>query len=154
MRKGRKGATVLIIMLMAAATADPLPSADCSIRQEVTATAKEYLGTGYRYGGTGSRGFDCSGFVRHVFLTHGFNLPRISRDQYLQSRKISPGRIRAGDLVFFKISGNRISHVGISLGKDRFIHAPRTGKKVRIASMKISYWKKRFAGAGTFIHCR
>ncbi len=152
--KGRKSPAAAAVLLLVLAVTPPLHSDSCPIRQEVTATAKKFLGTAYRYGGTGSRGFDCSGFVRHVFLQHGFHLPRISRDQYLQSRKISLSRVKPGDLLFFKISKNRISHVAISLGKDRFIHSPRTGKRVRVASLKTSYWKKRFAAAGTYINCR
>lgn len=147
---------ILITALLALAFSTgslPAESKECWIRKEVTTTAKKFLGTLYRYVGTGKRGFDCSGFVRHVFLQHGFNLPRISRDQYIRSRKIPLNKIRPGDLLFFNITGRRISHVAISLGEGSFIHSPRTGKRVRIANIKTSYWKKRFAGAGTFINC-
>jgi len=152
--KGSKGTLTGAVILFIFSLTLPLHSGRCPIRQEITATAKKFLGISYRYGGTGNRGFDCSGFVQNVFLKHGFNLPRMSRDQYRKSRKISLARVSPGDLLFFKISRNRISHVAISLGNDTFIHSPRTGKRVRVASLKTSYWKKRFAGAGTFINCR
>lgn len=137
----------LLLLLPAGAEAER-----CSIRGDIIATAKKFLGTAYRYGGTGRRGFDCSGFVQHVFMQHGFKLPRITRDQYKMSRRVPLKSARPGDLLFFAINGKRISHVGIYLGRGRFIHSPRTGKRVRVASMKISYWKKRFAGAGTYIN--
>ncbi len=114
-------------------------------RQELIRIAKEYLDTPYRYGGTGRQGFDCSGFVQFVYGRVGVNLPRSTRAQFRFTRPVQePGR---GDLIFFKINGQQISHVGLYVGERRFIHSPSTGKKIRISSLENRYWKERFAGA-------
>lgn len=104
----------------------------------------------YRRGGRSpSSGFDCSGFVRYVFLhSIGLDLPATSASQFVSGFKVARGEMRSGDLVFFKTTKkNRISHVGIYLDDGRFIHAPSSGKVVRIDSLSTGYWSKRFAGA-------
>jgi cell wall-associated NlpC family hydrolase len=120
-------------------------------RMLIVLTALDNLGVKYRYGGTSSGGFDCSGFARFVYARAGITLPRQTEAQFQAGTKIDIGRADMGDLVFFKIYSKRISHVGIYLGKNRFIHAPSKGKKVSITDMTIPYWKKRYAGAATFI---
>jgi len=122
-----------------------------SLRNGIIETAKSYLGTKYHYGGLGKKGFDCSGFVHHVYLEHGIAIPRMSHNQFKKGRKIEIGKARPADLVFFSIRGNRISHVGIYLGENEFIHSPSRGKEVQVTSLENSYWKKRFRGAATYI---
>jgi len=119
-------------------------------REEIIRTAREYLGTAYRYGDTGSRGFDCSGFTMHVFGRHGITLARTATGQFSRGTVVSMKKARPGDLVFFNIRKNRISHVGIYLGDDTFIHAPSSGKKVMVSSLKALYWKDRFAGVVSY----
>lgn len=118
--------------------------------QTVIKTAKKMLGVKYRYGGTSpGRGFDCSGLVQYSHKAAGIHIPRTTGLQYKAAKRISRRYIKAGDLVFFKTSVSRsISHVGIYLGNNKFIHAPSSGKRVKISSMKERYWKKRFSGAG------
>ena len=118
--------------------------------QSVIKTAKKMLGVKYRYGGTSpSRGFDCSGLVQYSHKAAGINLPRTTSQQFRASKRISRKYLKAGDLVFFKTTPSRhVSHVGIYLGNSRFIHAPSSGKRVKISSMKEKYWRKRFSGAG------
>lgn len=118
--------------------------------QTVVKTARKMLGVKYRYGGTSpSRGFDCSGLVQYSHRAAGINLPRTTKLQYRAAKPISRKYLKAGDLVFFKTSVSRaISHVGIYLGNNKFIHAPSSGKRVKINSMKEKYWRKRFSGAG------
>ncbi len=116
-------------------------------RNIVLTYAREYFNTPYLYGGTSGSGFDCSGFTSHIYRKIGVTLPRRSLDQY----NLLPGveKPDPGDLVFFKIDGEKISHVGIYTGEGKFIHAPSSGKKIRYSSLKNSYWKKRYAGART-----
>lgn len=121
--------------------------------QVVIKTAKKMLGVRYRYGGTSpSRGFDCSGLVQYSHKVAGINLPRTTGQQFKAAKRISRKYLKAGDLVFFKTSASRsVSHVGIYLGKNKFIHAPSSGKRVKISSMKEKYWRKRFTGAGRIL---
>lgn len=108
--------------------------------------AKRYVGVPYRYGGKSPRtGFDCSGYTRYVYARAGYRIPAGARNQF---RRLHPVRQpRRGDLVFFRTAGSRISHVGIYAGNHRFLHAPRTGKRVGYADMRKKYWRKRYAGA-------
>ncbi len=110
--------------------------------------ASSMIGTPYRYGGTSPRGFDCSGLVYYAYNKVGIDSPRSTAELYRQSKRIRISHLQPGDLIFFKISGNRISHVGIYAGDSRFIHAPSSGKSVTYASLKNSYWRARIAGAG------
>lgn len=106
-------------------------------------------GVPYRYGKeTPEDGFDCSGFVRHVYGRQGIRLPRTVKEMAAVLPPISKDSLRSGDLVFFNTdSSNYFSHVGILVERDKFIHAAssRTGK-VLVSSMKNSYWRKRFVG--------
>ncbi len=103
----------------------------------------------YRRGGNAPEtGFDCSGFVRYVYKhVLGKDLPANSASQYLVGSQVSRGEMKTGDLVFFRIKGKRISHVGIYLGEGRFIHAPSTGKRISVSELNETYWAKRFVGA-------
>lgn len=93
-------------------------------------------------------GFDCSGFVRYVFhQSLGLELPSNSTTQFATGRNVDRDALRMGDLVFFRIHGKRVSHVGIYLDNGLFIHSPSRGKRVRIDHLDASYWAKRFAGA-------
>jgi cell wall-associated NlpC family hydrolase len=93
-------------------------------------------------------GFDCSGFVRYVFQEAlGTSLPANSVSQFETGEQVDKTGLKMGDLVFFKIHGKRVSHVGIYLDNGLFIHSPSRGKRVRIDHLDTSYWAKRFAGA-------
>lgn len=116
-------------------------------RELILSIAREYLETPYSYGGTNSSGFDCSGFTRHIYKKAGIEIPRRSEDQYLALHPVS--KPQPGDLVFFRIEGKHISHVGIYAGDGEFIHSPSTGKEVRFSKMNNRYWKEKFAGART-----
>lgn len=121
-------------------------------RAGIVRTAERYVGAPYRHGGATPRGFDCSGYVMYVYKQNGILLPRQVHRQYDAGLHIRLRQAQPGDLVFFRTSRNsRLSHVGIYLGGDRFIHAPRSGKRVSYANMDKPYWKKRFRGAVTFM---
>lgn len=102
----------------------------------------------YRRGGhEPATGFDCSGFVHYVYhQTFGLDLPFDAPGQFVGGEKVAREDMKTGDLVFFR-EGKRISHVGIYLGEDRFIHSPSPGKRVRVDRLDSTYWAKRFAGA-------
>lgn len=112
------------------------------------AIARGMIGEPYRYGGAGPGGFDCSGLVYYSFRKAGIRTPRTTNDQYRQSKRVSMSRLQPGDLVFFRISRNKLSHVGIYAGDDRFIHAPSSGKSVGYASLRDPYWRERLVGGG------
>jgi cell wall-associated NlpC family hydrolase len=118
---------------------------------DMVLTAMNFLGAHYRRGGSSSEtGFDCSGFTRHVYgLSLGLELPRRS-DEQAKARGLLPVKrdeLRPGDLVFFNTMRRRFSHVGIYIGEDKFIHAPRSGAEVRIENMQLAYWTRRYDGA-------
>jgi len=107
------------------------------------AAAKAKIGAPYRYGGTGPRSFDCSGFVQYAWRKAGVRIPRVTTAQYRGIRtKVSWNNLRPGDLLFFNGKG----HVGMYVGKGRMIHSPSSGKRVRID--KLSAWRRaNFSGA-------
>lgn len=118
-------------------------------KSELVAKAHLLLGTPYRYGGNRpSTGFDCSGFVQYAHATVGIELPRTSRKQYRMGKQIKKRNLRAGDLVFFRIDTKKtISHVGIYIGNNKFIHAPSSGKRVSIARLDNPYWQQHYDSA-------
>ena len=118
---------------------------------EIAQQALAQLGIPYRYGGADpARGFDCSGLVTYAHSREGIGVPRTAAAQFAAARKVDPGALRAGDLVFFRlVPGSReVTHVGIYTGQRRFVHAPQTGRHVTEASLDDPYYRERFAGAG------
>ena len=123
------------------------------LRFKLVETAERFIGVPYRWGGSSSdAGFDCSGLTMTVYHLNGLNLPRSSKEQFRTGVRIKRSQLSRGDLVFFATSGGRtVSHVGIYAGRNRFIHAPGRGKKIRIDSLSKQYFKNRYAGARTYI---
>ena len=107
------------------------------------------LGVPYRRGGSSEEtGFDCSGFVRHLYeKSFGRLLPRRADEQAKATETIDRSELKPGDLVFFNTMKRAFSHVGIYVGDGKFIHAPRAGKAIRVDDMRSAYWQKRFNGA-------
>ena len=117
--------------------------------QDLAIFALGLIGVDYRYGGnTPEDGLDCSGLVRHVFQqVTGVTLPRTSKELARVGKEVKRADLKPGDLVFFNTRRFAFSHVGIYLGDDRFIHAPRSGAEVEIAELDNSYWRQHFNGA-------
>lgn len=117
--------------------------------EEVIMNALSLLGIQYQYGGhSPETGFDCSGFVAYVFKqAANISLPHGARAMSQFGQKISPSELKPGDLVFFNTLKSAFSHVGIYLGNNKFIHAPRSGQNVRVENMNSQYWDSRFNGA-------
>jgi cell wall-associated NlpC family hydrolase len=116
---------------------------------DLAENAMSMLGIRYKRGGnTPENGLDCSGFVRYVFKNSlGTNLPRTSLEISKVGEKVDQKDLQPGDLVFYNTLRKGFSHVGIYLGDNKFIHSPSAGGQVRIESMDLAYWKKRFNGA-------
>lgn len=116
---------------------------------ELVVTAMGFLGVPYKWGGnTAEDGFDCSGFVRSMYQQSiGLLLPRRAEQQAAATQQIEQADMQPGDLVFFNTMRRAFSHVGIYVGDGKFIHAPRAGAHVRVESMEIGYWQRRFDGA-------
>ena len=116
---------------------------------ELALRAMGMLGIRYKFGGTTPEsGMDCSGLVRYVFKeAWGAILPRTAEEISHMGEKIEPKDLQPGDLVFYNTLKRGFSHVGIYLGDNKFIHSPSAGGQVRIESMDMAYWKKRFNGA-------
>ncbi len=130
-------------------TSDPIND----LRKEIVSTAKRFIGIPYRFGGENAKeGFDCSGLTMASYRLNGLKLPRNSRQQWAAGKSIDKKDVMEADLVFFDTMGKgRVSHVGIYIGNGEFIHAPKTGKTIRIESMSNSYFKKRYLGTRTYL---
>jgi cell wall-associated NlpC family hydrolase len=115
---------------------------------DVLHTAGSLLGTSYCASGTTPDCFDCSGFVSYCFGHSSLLLPRSSREMYAWQggKDVARTMLQPGDLVFFNTGGERVSHVGIVVGNERFIHAS-TSSGVIITSLNDPYWKSRYVGA-------
>lgn len=108
----------------------------------------EWYGVRYRTGGNTTKGVDCSGFTVGVYAAlYGMALPRVSRDQYKVSTKLSTTDLEPGDLVFFNTTGRGVSHVGIYLGHNKFIHAS-VSRGVMVNDLFENYYLKRYIGGG------
>ena len=142
---------LLLSLLLGACGSKPYrPTVKSAERQEVIAAARSMLGVPYRFGGSSpTLGFDCSGLVQYAHSQAGIEVPRTTGEQYRAALPIHRQALRPGDLVFFRTHKHRyVSHVGIYLGKGKFIHAPSSGKRVSIASLKDDYWRQRYTSGG------
>ena len=121
--------------------------------RNLTSAALDLIGIRYKWGGTTpASGLDCSGLVQFVFQqVTGVTLPRSARDLSRIGEVVALSDLKPGDLVFFNTRRFAFSHVGIYVGDNRFIHAPRRGRDVEIATIDQSYWQKHFNGARRLI---
>ncbi len=146
-----RGALLAVIVVLSGCSSDPKVSPIAESNSPVVNYALSLQGTPYHYGKSSpEEGFDCSGFVKHVYQHQGISLPRTTQEmaQSLTLTQVPRSDLHAGDLVFFNTNGKPFSHVGIYINNDDFIHAPsqRTGK-VLVSSLKNRYWGNRFSCA-------
>lgn len=161
-RMAQQAALALALALLAACSSAPrrptpsalaneparAPTGDAATANDVLFRAMALVGTPYRYGGNSpAGGFDCSGLVDYIYRTStGLELPRTSSAMAdMDAKKVKRmTHLVSGDLVFFDIGGH-ISHVGVYVGKGRFVHAPNTGGTVRLDDLDGAYWGEHFA---------
>ena len=116
--------------------------------QAVLEVAQARIGAPYRYGGSGPDAFDCSGLVSYAYSSVGIRLPRTAAQQYAAVKPVPRKDLEPGDLVFFRVDGKNVGHVGIYAGDGRFVDAPQTGGRVRVASLDDPWYRERYVGAG------
>ena len=125
---------------------------DCdTLRKKIIKKAHDYIGVRYYYGKSCETGFDCSGYVKYIYQSVGLTLPHSSYGQYKMSKRMESAEAKPGDLVFFITRGNGISHVGIYLGENLFIHSPGRGRYVSIDSLDTGYYHNHLIGDGTVL---
>jgi cell wall-associated NlpC family hydrolase len=131
--------------------ARPSPEDEAGIRANLVETANNYLGVPYLWGGATGAGFDCSGLTMAVYRLNGLLMPRSSRDQFLKGAPVALSEARKGDLLFFTTNhAGTVSHVGIYLGGDSFIHAPKHGRKISREKL-AGYYRERLLGVRSYL---
>ncbi len=140
----------LIAGLLLASGCASTPKPSTALHQEASDVAASMAGKPYRYGGSSPQGFDCSGLVHFSFKRAGLDVPRSTETQRQQSHRITRADLARGDLVFFDQQGKNSSHVGIYLGHNRFVHAPSSGKRVRVDTLTDSYWRQHLVDTRRF----
>ena len=123
------------------------PAPVTSTADQAVSIALRQVGVPYRYGGATPSGFDCSGLVHYSYLRAGKSVPRTTTTLWNNTRPISVGQIRKGDILFFRISG-KMSHVGMYIGRGKFVHAPSSGKTVSVASLRSDFYSQALIRAG------
>ncbi len=123
------------------------------IRKSILVLAQTYLGTMYTYGGNTREGIDCSGLVQQVYRQNKIRLPRTVKTQCNIGTPLKMSELLPGDLIFFrkKLTHHRPSHVGIYMGNQQFLHAPKTGLVVKMSSLN-TYYRRHFWGARRVVH--
>jgi LysM repeat protein len=124
-----------------------IPQANVSELKSLRGISERYLGVNYVFGGSSANGLDCSGFTSIVFREFGISLPRVSREQFAIGTPVERDQLREGDLVFFDTTGKGVSHVGIYLEADEFIHAASNPGRVLKSKLTEKYYAARYLGA-------
>lgn len=150
---GRIGFLLVAVVLFSGCATGPRPTVesgrDGAAHRRAADIALSLRGSPYRYGASGPNAFDCSGLVQYAYRKAGVRVPRTTHAQYDAVRRRYLDQLEPGDLVFFRTSGIQVSHVGIYIGDDEFVHAPKSGSEVHISSLDLEYWRSRLVRAGS-----
>ena len=156
-RKVRVLAAAFALLVLAAGCASHAPASHGPAASSRTVAAApgeraarvalDQVGVPYRYGGNTPSGFDCSGLVQYAYSRAGVAVPRTTRQLWATAKSVDLNQLRAGDVLFFDIEG-KMSHVGLYLGEQRFVHAPSTGQRVSIASLEADFYRDALLRAG------
>ena len=144
---------VLAAALLAGCSSAPVARVDASpsSSDRAASVAAKMVGKRYRFGGESpSSGFDCSGLVQFSYRQAGLAVPRSTEQQLRYSKAVKRSSLRRGDLLFFDQEGRKHSHVGIYLGDGRFVHAPSSGKQVRVDRLDSRYWQAHLSAVRRF----
>jgi cell wall-associated NlpC family hydrolase len=133
-----------------APTTPELPEPANAQGAAIAAFAASLIGTRYEFGGADQGGFDCSGLALYVYERVGISIPRTAAAQQRAALPVPLAQLAPGDLLFFRLRGHRIDHVGVYAGTGRFIHAPHSGVAVASADLSDAYFSRHFAAAGRF----
>lgn len=151
---------IVLLVLLSACSSAPRhigslaePAASDDQVNDLVMYAVSLADTPYRYGGNSpDDGFDCSGFVDHVFQhSLGIALPRTSHEISRVGLTLKANQLRPGDLVFYNTQKRSFSHVGIYIGEGKFVHSPKSGSRIRVEKMDEKYWLSRYNGARRII---
>ncbi|ERN51806.1 C40 family peptidase [Alkalihalophilus marmarensis] len=143
----RKIVPFLAVLLVMSTLFNVAPAEASTKQDQLVTEAKKHIGVPYRWGGTTTSGFDCSGYMQYVFNQIGINLPRTTSQMYNTGTSVSKSNLQVGDLVFFNTSGSGVSHAGIFIGNNQFIHSA-SSRGVSISSINDPhYWGSRYIGA-------
>ena len=115
--------------------------------QRVVTIALRYLGVPYRWGGASPAGFDCSGLVMYAYGRVGIALPHNGAMLWRKGRAVLRGNLEPGDVVFF----DGLGHVGIFIGRSRFVHSPKSGDVVKISRLSESWYRTTYVGARRYV---
>ena len=118
-----------------------------SVAERAAAVALQQVGAAYRYGGASPAGFDCSGLVQYSYREAGKKLPRTTGQLWDSAGTVAYDDLQVGDLLFFRFDG-KMSHVGIYVGEERFVHAPSTGKRVSVDSLDAEFYRRALVRGG------
>ncbi|MGD8909460.1 MAG: C40 family peptidase [Chromatiales bacterium] len=154
---GRLILTGILTLCLAACGTDPYvhqrhtpAGITVDARPPVVSVALAQIDRPYRYGGHDPQGFDCSGLVYYAYQRNGIVIPRTTREQHRRARPVRLQEITPGDLLFFRQRKRRASHVGLYVGKGRFIHASTRERAVTLSLLDNPYWKKRLVSIGRY----
>lgn len=146
---------VVPALLLAACAGTPTQAPDATaqssrqtVAQRAAAVAVRQVGVPYRHGGSSADdGFDCSGLVYYSYANAGKAVPRTTGGLWQQLRPVRADDLQVGDVLFFDIEG-KASHVGLYLGRDRFVHAPASGREVTIGSLDAAFYREALIRGG------
>lgn len=145
---------ILLITSISCATKKHLPQKEKTTTQNIKSLKSEiekWMNVPYKFGGNDKQGVDCSGFVNAIYLSfYKIKLPRTTKEIFKNSTPIKKENLQEGDLVFFKINGNEVSHVGIYLKDNQFVHASST-KGVVVSKLNNQYYENHFIRGGRLI---